>query len=84
MSGYEGDTVRLSPRCPMCQGELEEGYVRDRAYGGDFPAEWVEGEPQRSWLTGVNLRSARRYIMESSRCTSCGYVALYANNRITD
>jgi hypothetical protein len=30
MGGYEGKTVRLTPVCPLCQGGMENGVIRDQ------------------------------------------------------
>ena len=65
-------------KCPKCGGETQSGFLMDRDYGTQAPSEWVEGAVESSFWTGVKTRGRERKRIETSRCTRCGYLELYA------
>lgn len=67
-------------RCPKCKGEMQEGFIVDRA---DSPrsglvSSWVAGEPKKSSLEGVDVDGKTLYPVQSFRCRGCGYLESYA------
>jgi hypothetical protein len=68
------------PRCPKCDGQMEEGFMLDRTYGAQLPSQWVEGEPEKSFWFGT--RTAGREILRVTtyRCRKCGYLESYASD----
>jgi len=72
--------------CPKCRGDMEEGWVADMEHGATFQSAWVEGEPRSSWLGPLSHRKSTsgctaRWI-RSYRCTQCGYLELYATEKL--
>lgn len=68
--------------CPRCGNRMQLGSIID--YGQNRfvsrQARWVEGEPEKSWITGSMKTSGRRVIpITSYRCQSCGYLESYAS-----
>jgi len=65
--------------CAGCGGTMEEGFVLDRGHYG-FPAEqqWVEGEPQSSFWTGLKTEGRRLFKVITYRCEQCGRLDSYA------
>jgi hypothetical protein len=85
MDAYEGKTVRLKPVCPLCQGSMESGFLRDQTDSATQPGEWIAGEPKLWPLgMGVKMKRARRYAVSALRCESCGFLALYATRPLND
>jgi hypothetical protein len=78
MAGYEGETVHLGLRCPLCRGEMEEGFVPDHAHGTVVGSRWMRGRPKRSLLTGIKVRGERAYPIVTYRCLRCGFLASFA------
>src|SRR4051812_40224900 len=74
----EAGPVVIALACPRCQGEMEEGFVRDMAHGAQLPSEWVAGAPQWSMWFGLRTSGKERHRVETYRCTRCGYLESYA------
>ena len=65
--------------CPRCNGPMEPGIILDRGhYSVPTEATWVEGQPERSFWTGLKLKGKESYPVRSYRCEECGYLELYA------
>jgi hypothetical protein len=43
------------PRCPRCEGSMEEGFILEYQSGGAHTTKWIEGKPKFGWL-GIKLR----------------------------
>lgn len=67
------------PSCLRCQTRMEEGFVIDHSHY-DIPRnqEWAEGEPLRSWWSGLKLKGRERHAVRTFRCPKCGYLESYA------
>ena len=65
--------------CPRCRGNMSEGFIIDR---GDYNAQnlqkWVEGEPVRSFWTGLQTKDRDKFEVSTWRCDKCGYLESYA------
>jgi hypothetical protein len=70
------------PQCPACRVSMEVGYVLDHTRNRQLPAEWVEGAPERSWLSGVSVKDRDRYEIESWRCPRCGALQEFARKAL--
>ena len=66
------------PRCPKCEGAMEEGYVADYAHGAIRQSEWVDGEPERSFWTGLKVKGHAQVPVTALRCSLCGFLEFYA------
>lgn len=70
------------PSCPRCGGRFQEGFILDRGdHGSQGLATWVEGQPEKSFWTGLKLRGRARYGIMTLRCTQCGFLESYAPKR---
>ena len=64
--------------CPKCQAAMKEGFVLDRDQSRNRVEEWVEGEPEPSFWTGVKRLGRTRIEIATYRCPKCGYLESYA------
>lgn len=55
-----------------------EGFVVDQAYAAVMVSTWQEGEPRRSFWTGVKQSKADQLAIVTYRCGRCGYLESYA------
>ena len=64
-------------KCPKCGSPMTTGFVMTSA---DQPklSEWVEGAPEKHWLTGLKLKNRRRFPLTADRCERCGFLEFYA------
>jgi hypothetical protein len=63
---------------------MEFGLLVDAASptGSERALEWVRGLPSKSWLTlAFKAEPGGRMQVATLRCTTCGYVELYAMPR---
>ncbi len=74
------------PTCLRCGGDMQQGYIADRAYGGYDPQKWFEGDLVTGFLGGIktdflgrikNLKS-EPLLVRTYRCVQCGYLESYA------
>jgi hypothetical protein len=42
-------------------------------------AQWVDGPLKRGWLGGLKLRGKTILAIKGRRCSSCGFIELYAS-----
>ena len=58
---------------------MEEGFILDR---GDYDIKmvntWVEGEPVKSFWSGIKVKDKQQYQLKTFRCANCGYLESYA------
>lgn len=64
--------------CPKCGSEMEVGFLLDNAHVNYFPAIWVEGLPERSFLRTVKVKGKLKCAVEAYRCVKCGFLECYA------
>ena len=65
--------------CPKCSHAMREGFLLD--FIDNFTAwetSWLEGAPERRFWAGVKRSGKPRIPVAAYRCTSCGYVEMYA------
>lgn len=69
--------------CPECRGKMVvgflSGYRRERATRMRL---WIEGKPKPKFLTGIQLKGKDIRVVVTWRCTSCGLLRAYAEERI--
>ena len=64
--------------CPKCSGEMELGFVPDRAsLTRRYPQLWFSGELEAG-LFGMKLMGRATRGVVTYRCTKCGYLESYA------
>jgi hypothetical protein len=69
--------------CLRCQATMEAGFIVDKVHDNVRGlAEWVEGEPERSFWTGLKTKGHEKYFVRTYRCTRCGYLESYAVNPV--
>ena len=65
--------------CIRCQGSMTRGFFLQETPGHSrTTAQWVEGEPVRSFWTGLKLGGRTKMPVETWRCGRCGYLESYA------
>ena len=65
--------------CPDCGGTMQMGYTADRGDSGvPWQAFWVEGEPQRTRSSGLDMRDRALIAIITLRCERCGLLKSYA------
>ena len=68
-----------APKCPRCGGPMEQGFVLDRAHGDSMRTqEWLEGEPVKSFWSGLKTKGREKHPVRTFRCERCGYLESYA------
>ena len=58
---------------------MEKGFILD--YGESNMKRvnsWVEGEPDKSFWSGIKIKDKERYSITTFRCAGCGYLESYA------
>ncbi len=70
--------MRLPARCSECGGAMKPGFVVDQSYGTFHVSTWQEGEPRKSFWTGVKRAGAERIEITTLRCEKCGHLKSYA------
>ena len=66
--------------CPKCHTDMETGYIIDKGIPGGSASvpEWADGEPARSFWSGVRLKGHERHAVVTHRCPKCGFLESYA------
>lgn len=65
--------------CLRCEGLMEEGFILDRAhYNAGTVNTWVEGEPVKSFWSGLKIKGKEKFGVKTFRCANCGYLESYA------
>ena len=68
-------------QCPKCGSSMEEGYLLESKHGNARDTtRWVEGEPERSFWTGLKLKGHAMLPVETFRCKRCGFLESYARD----
>jgi hypothetical protein len=57
---------------------MEAGFVPDANYGGYTRGQWAEGEPRKSFWTGLKVDQYNLIPITTYRCPNCGYLESYA------
>lgn len=69
--------------CPKCQGLLEEGFIIDRGDNNMGTVNtWVEGEPVKSFWSGVKTKNKEQFQVKTFRCANCGFLENYAIDKV--
>lgn len=68
----------MAKQCPKCQNVMAEGFIVDHTHGGASVSAWVEGEPRKSFWTGLKLAGTTPIDIRSWRCRRCGFLESYA------
>ena len=65
--------------CPKCGASMEAGFILDKAhYGMPTVSEWLEGEPEISFWSGLKTKNHERHNVVTYRCEECGFLESYA------
>jgi hypothetical protein len=65
--------------CPRCsRGELILGFIADYSHASIRVSTWVEGHPERAFLTGTKAPPEKSIPVGTFRCSNCGYLESYA------
>ena len=66
------------PTCPKCSRAMTRGFVVDEGYGVAGVSTWQDGDPRKSFWTGVKQLKDEQHEIVTWRCTGCGYLESYA------
>lgn len=67
------------PKCPVCKLAMTEGFVVDRTtHGAVGQAEWVEGKPEKTRWSGINIKDKDVRPIITFRCSRCGWLVNFA------
>jgi hypothetical protein len=75
------------PSCPDCGSAMEEGFLRDMSYGGQFEGHWHRGRAEPFLLLGLfktnqpKIDKNKLLKIESYRCMKCGLLKSYAREQ---
>ena len=65
--------------CPRCGGEMEQGFILDRGNHDIARQEyWYSGAPRRRRFWSLDLANRKKRLVDTLRCTDCGYLESYA------
>ena len=68
--------------CSSCRGKMIRGFIFDRGhYEHKEKQVWVEGEPERSFWSGIKTVGRRAYSADAYRCESCGRLEFYTTEQ---
>ena len=69
-------------QCPKCNGEMAQGFIFDRADGGNRRViNWVEGAPKKSdFWTVTRVPEEKCVPVGTFRCSVCGFLESYAHS----
>jgi len=62
---------------------MDAGFVVDKAHGRILQQEWVNGQPEPSFWTGLKIRDKQRFTIKTFRCTHCGCLESFATEAAT-
>jgi hypothetical protein len=58
---------------------MELGIVLDKGhYNLPSASEWLEGQPETSFWSGLKMKGHQKFPVRSYRCPRCGYLESYA------
>lgn len=64
---------------------MEEGFILDRGhYDSKTVNTWVEGEPVKSFWSGIKTKNKQKYQLKTFRCANCGYLESYATEKVEE
>ena len=63
---------KITKKCHVCGGEMEEGFLLDKNKTMQEPTRWIEGEPRKMMSGVVQFSNLRQFIVEAWRCEECG------------
>ena len=66
--------------CPKCGSAMEQGFVLDNAYIERVVSHWAPGAPLKSNWVGTKLPEEKLVPIGAFRCSSCGYLEMYARD----
>jgi predicted nucleic-acid-binding Zn-ribbon protein len=75
--------IKTEKNCPKCTAETMEGYLFDHfdnAAGGQ--ALRIEGEPEKSFWTGLDTSDRLVYAVQAFRCPRCNYLEFYTTEKV--
>lgn len=64
--------------CLICETPMQPGFVLDRGGNAHHVAEWIQGEPEKSFWLGLKTKGRQALPITALRCPTCGRVDLFA------
>ena len=67
------------PECPKCQRPMTPGFILENGdHNARSVSQWVEGNPEKSFWTGLKIKNRRVIPVTTWRCERCGFLESYA------
>src|SRR6267154_823148 len=66
-------------KCQKCEGNMVQGFVPDRTYGGILVEGWYRGQPKKSFWRHTKAPRNQSVPIGAFRCQGCGYLEFYAD-----
>jgi hypothetical protein len=76
--GKGGAVNQSAPKCPKCDGKMQEGFIVDSAANGFLVSSWHPEKPQDSFWYATKVDRKKLRAIETFRCEKCGYLESYA------
>ena len=71
--------ITAAPECPACRVRMQEGFVPDVGDRGRLHrTRWAEGQPEKGFLHGLNVKGRRQLDTVTFRCPKCGWLVWFA------
>lgn len=71
--------MHATPHCPHCNKVMTNGYILDVTQHGKAQVpQWVAGEPEKSFWTGLKMSGRAKVPVMTYRCPRCGLLQSYA------
>jgi hypothetical protein len=67
-----------TPECPVCRVRMEAGFVPDAGQHGVSLSQWTEGLPEKTRLSGLQVKGRRQITTVTFRCPKCGWLIWFA------
>ena len=75
------EPIRACPACGSAAG-AEPGFLEDNGESSQGYLRWIAGPLERGWTGGAKRMGKQRWVVDTTRCVTCGYLALFASRQI--
>jgi hypothetical protein len=70
--------VNKPVECIRCHVQMAIGFVPDGTHAGFAQQNWLPGEPEPGFWTGIKMKKNQAVPVLTFRCPNCGYLESYA------
>ncbi len=70
-------------KCPKCSGAMAEGFILDHGhYDSKRQQMWVEGQPEKSFWSGIKTSDKDAFKVQAFRCANCNFLEFYTTDKV--